>query len=415
MSDPIQKKVIDVDGLLFFWSYLKNTFIHDSTYIATPSTSGSGGSAGLMSAIDKEKLNGITTGAEVNQNAFSNIKITPASGSSTTIEADTKTDTFEIVAGSNITITPDTTNDKITIAATDTTYNAAVASENGSGGSDGLITAANQEKLNGIAIGAEVNQNAFSNIKIDSTTIVADGKTDTLELVAGSNITLTPDTANDKITIIATDTTYSVVTASTSGVGGTDGLMSASDKEKLNGVATGAEVNQNAFSNIKIGESTVTADTKTDTFEIIAGSNITLTPDTTNDKVTITATDTTYSTLDASTINTGTEEVPKVVTAKAIKTAITTALGGVTGVSFYVPANNTLPQTGDAGTIYLISNVPSGYDGDNTYDEYIYYNDTWERIGSTGINLDGYWNDEDLAIATNTDINTTVFQISSGT
>ena len=37
--------------------------------------------------------------------------------------------------------------------------------------------------------------------------------------------------------------------------------------------------------------------------------------------------------------------------------------------------------------------------------EYIYYNDTWERIGSTGINLDGYWNDEDLAIATNTDIN----------
>lgn len=54
--------------------------------------------------------------------------------------------------------------------------------------------------------GAEANQNAFSNIKVGSTTIAADTKTDTFELTAGSNITLTPDTTNDKITIAATDT-----------------------------------------------------------------------------------------------------------------------------------------------------------------------------------------------------------------
>lgn len=100
-----------------------------------------------------------------------------------------------------------------------------------------FTTAADITKLAGIATGAEVNQNAFSNVKVGSTTVAADSKTDTLELVAGSNITLTPDATNDKVTIAATDTTYSDATTSASG------LMSATDKTKLNGIASGAEVN----------------------------------------------------------------------------------------------------------------------------------------------------------------------------
>ena len=71
---------------------------------------------------------------------------------------------------------------------------------------NGLLSSGDKKKLDGIASGAEVNQNAFSNIKIGNTTIVADGKTDTVELAAGNNITLTPDATNDKITIAATDT-----------------------------------------------------------------------------------------------------------------------------------------------------------------------------------------------------------------
>lgn len=57
-----------------------------------------------------------------------------------------------------------------------------------------------------------VNQNAFSNVTVGSTTIAADSTTDTLTLAAGSNITLTPDATNDKVTIAATDTTYSAGT-----------------------------------------------------------------------------------------------------------------------------------------------------------------------------------------------------------
>ena len=56
-------------------------------------------------------------------------------------------------------------------------------------------------KLNGIQAGAEVNQNAFAKVKVGSTIVEADQKQDTLELVPGSNVTITPDAVNDKITI----------------------------------------------------------------------------------------------------------------------------------------------------------------------------------------------------------------------
>ena len=62
-------------------------------------------------------------------------------------------------------------------------------------------TSAEKTKLSGIEAGAEVNQNAFSNIKVGTTTIAADSKTDTLELTAGTGITLTPDATNDKVTV----------------------------------------------------------------------------------------------------------------------------------------------------------------------------------------------------------------------
>lgn len=98
----------------------------------------------------------------------------------------------------------------------------------------------------------------------------------------GASSALTPD-SNKIVTIpdaIATGTT-----------GATNGLMTAADKQKLNGIATGAEVNQNAFSNVKVGSTTVQADSKTDTLELVAGGATTITPDATNDKITISSTD----------------------------------------------------------------------------------------------------------------------------
>lgn len=98
----------------------------------------------------------------------------------------------------------------------------------------------------------------------------------------GASSALTPD-SNKVVTIpdaVETGTT-----------GATNGLMTAADKKKLNGIASGAEVNQNAFSNVKVGSTTVAADTKKDTLELVAGGATTITPDATNDKITISSTD----------------------------------------------------------------------------------------------------------------------------
>lgn len=83
-------------------------------------------------------------------------------------------------------------------------------------------------------------------------------------------------------TIELTDdnTTYGIATQST------NGLESADDKKKLDGIAKGAEVNQNAFSNVIVGSTTISADSKTDSLTLV-GNNITITPDADNDKVTL--------------------------------------------------------------------------------------------------------------------------------
>lgn len=80
------------------------------------------------------------------------------------------------------------------------THSAATTSSNG------FMANTDKLKLDGIAAGAEVNQNTFSSILVGGTTIQADGKTDTLELVPGTNIALVPDATNDKVTISVTGT-----------------------------------------------------------------------------------------------------------------------------------------------------------------------------------------------------------------
>lgn len=67
------------------------------------------------------------------------------------------------------------------------------------------------------------------------------------------------------------------------------GFMSATDKAKLDGMTAGAEPNQNAFANVKVGETTVAAAAKTDTVELVAGSGISLSVDAESKTITVTA------------------------------------------------------------------------------------------------------------------------------
>lgn len=63
------------------------------------------------------------------------------------------------------------------------------------------MTEAEKEKLSGIEDEAEVNQNAFSKVKIGDKELVAAVKQAVLELIAGDNIKITPDADCSKITI----------------------------------------------------------------------------------------------------------------------------------------------------------------------------------------------------------------------
>ena len=65
-------------------------------------------------------------------------------------------------------------------------------------------------------------------------------------------------------------------------------------------------------------------------------------------------------------------------TGTQVSSAIATAISGITGISFEIV--QTLPATGDAGTIYLVSHGGSGTD---VYDEFVYVNNSWEQIGTT--------------------------------
>ena len=72
-------------------------------------------------------------------------------------------------------------------------------------------------------------------------------------------------------------------------------------------------------------------------------------------------------------------------TASQVNSLIATAIGGITSISYSVVTS--LPATGEAGVIYLISNSGTS---PNIYDEYIYVNNNFEKIGTTAVDLSDY-------------------------
>ena len=99
------KKYLDLTGLGHFWDKVKA--ILDTKVTAV---NGMGLSTNDYTNDDKSKLAGISAGAEVNQNAFSSIKV-----GTTTINSGAKTDTLELAAGDGVSLTPDATGKKVTI------------------------------------------------------------------------------------------------------------------------------------------------------------------------------------------------------------------------------------------------------------------------------------------------------------
>ena len=78
-------------------------------------------------------------------------------------------------------------------------------------------------------------------------------------------------------------------------------------------------------------------------------------------------------------------------TASEVQSAISTAIGNISGFSFEIVEN--LPATGSTSKVYLKLKSPSET-GDNIYTEYIFVNNKWEVIGDTSVSLDFLTNTE---------------------
>lgn len=168
------------------------------------------------------------------------------------------------------------------------------------------------------------------------------------------------------------------------------------EKNKLSGIEAGAQVNVKPDWNASSGSSA----------EILnKPSNLS---DFTNDEGFVTSTDLDdYAPL-ASPALTGTPTTPtptsgadnnQIANTEFVNDAIANAISGITGISFEIV--QTLPATGDAGKIYLLSNSGTS---PNIYDEYIYINNSWEKIGTTDVDLTGYWSKAELVTITNSEI-----------
>lgn len=168
---------------------------------------------GLMTAEDKAKLDGIASGA----NKYTHPTYTAKESGlyKVTVDGTGHVSKADPVAKSDITA--------LGIPAQDTTYGAASASANG------LMSAADKKKLDGIADGANkythpaYTQKSAGFYKI---TVDATGHVSATTAVSKGDITA--------LGIPGQDTTYSPATDSA------NGLMSAEDKAKLDGIAEGA-------------------------------------------------------------------------------------------------------------------------------------------------------------------------------
>ncbi|WP_276691362.1 hypothetical protein, partial [Exiguobacterium chiriqhucha] len=203
--------------------------------------------AGFMNASDKSKLDGISANANRVTNPATN-GVIAIDGVNTTIYSHPNGD-----GNSHVPATGTTNDGKFlksgatansatwqTIMADDVSGLQALLEEKSDAAHGhalattsvaGFLAAADKTKLDSISSGAQPNQNTFSIIKVGATNVVADTTTDTLELIAGTNISLSPNATNDSITI-----TNSTPDATTS----VSGLMSSTDKAKLDGVAANA-------------------------------------------------------------------------------------------------------------------------------------------------------------------------------
>ena len=100
--------------------------------------------------------------------------------------------------------------------------------------------------------------------------------------------------------------------------------------------------------------------------------------------------------------NVVTESSNNAASSAAVYKYVADKLKDIGGISFKMV--DSLPETGDGKYIYLLPKTEA--ETQNSYDEYIWYNSAWEKIGTTDIDLTDYVKSTDLHEITADEVNT---------
>lgn len=284
----------------------------------------------------------------------------------------------------------------------------------GKGLSTNDYTTTEKNKLSGIASGAQVN--TIENIAVNGTTQTISGK-----LVNIPVPTATSDLTNDSGFITTADIPEGAAASTTTpkmdgtAAVGTELAFARGDHRHPSDTAKADKATTLA------GYGITNAYTKTEVDNALSGK---VSPATTlagygiTDAYTMTQTDTEIATAVADKADAATTLAGYGITdaytkseitgfgyqnATQVNTAISNAIAGITGITYEVVQS--LPQTGQAGVIYLISN---GGSSSNVYDEYIWVNNGYEKIGTTDVDLTDYMTFDDMVAITNSEIDTIV-------
>ena len=231
---------------------------------------------------------------------------TGASAGDTSIAAETINDTLTLTAGDNITLTGNASGDQITIAAADygdagiTTFSVDDDTGNDVGNlrfdaSTGISLSDASNKLTiGISDAVATQLKISGNTSGDTTISIDNHSTsNTVELVGGSNVTLTGNNSTGQITITAPDRDPPLSTEEVQDIvgamftGNTETNISATYQDSDGTIDLNASQELNAFTNIQVsGQPTIAADSSSDTLTLVAGSNMTIVNDVDNDTIT---------------------------------------------------------------------------------------------------------------------------------
>lgn len=276
-------------------------------------------SDGLMSKTDKAKLDNLTSGGGGG-----------GVGAVTGVKGDAESAyrigdvniTKENIGLGNVDNTSDA--DKPISNATQNALDNKVDKESGKGLSSNDYTSAEKMKLAGIASGAEANvQSDWLVTNTNNDAYIKNKPTKVSEFTNDANYLTQADLADYGVSGVKgnAESAYRVgqvnITPANIGLGNVNNTSDANKpistatqnaldkkvdkvngkdlstndftnalKTKLDGIEAGAEVNQSAFSYVKVGESSIAADEKKDTLEV-KGDNVTLSADFLNDILTI--------------------------------------------------------------------------------------------------------------------------------